>query len=299
MADLLWGIDLGGTKIEGVVTSRESPTSPLVRLRVPTESDRGYQHVLSQVRGLLESMAQAVGSRPKVVGFGTPGTVDPQSKTLKNSNTLCLNKMPLGADLSTALGVDVRISNDANCFALAEAQWGAGKGAQVVFGVILGTGVGGGIVVDGRVWGGAQGNGGEWGHNVLIEGGTPCYCGKAGCVEGVISGPALETWYAERSGERRSLNEIFQRAEEGSDAAAQQTRQRLCSEFGRAISVVINILDPEVIVLGGGVSRVSDLYVAGIESAKKYVFNDRFDTKIVQHELGDSAGVYGAAALSQ
>ena len=176
---------------------------------------------------------------------------------------------------------------------------GAGQGAKNVFGVIMGTGVGGGVVVDGRVLNGLQGIAGEWGHNVLDQQGPACYCGKSGCVEKIISGPATELFYKQRSGQERRLSEIVELHRSGKDAVATETITRLSTWFGRAITVVINILDPEMVVLGGGVSNVDELYTIGIEEAKRAVFNNRLETPIVRNKLGDSAGVFGAALLTQ
>lgn len=293
--ELCWGVDLGGTKIEGVVVSPHSPNRPRARVRLSTEQERGYGHILSQIEALVSALAREVGEMPRVIGVGTPGTIDPERGTLKNSNTLCLNDQPFPKDLAHRIGAEVRVSNDANCFTLAEARWGAGQGAECVFGVILGTGVGGGVVFRDAVWSGAQGNAGEWGHNVLDASGPACYCGKAGCVETIISGPALENWYAVQAGKRLSLAEIV--AHQESDAVARATIERLCIYFGQAISTVINILDPQVIVLGGGVSKVGRIYETWNAQAQKYVFNDRLDARVVPHALGDSAGVFGAAAL--
>jgi predicted NBD/HSP70 family sugar kinase len=197
--------------------------------------------------------------------------------------------------MATALGTNVEIANDANCLALAEATLGAAKGADTVFGVILGTGVGGGIVVREHVLNGAQGIAGEWGHNVLIPDGEQCYCGKRGCVETVLSGPALQRFYESRSGQKRMLKEILALAD--SDPEARATMDRLIDYFGQGISVVINILDPEVIVLGGGVGNIEALYTEGARSAERHVFNNQMRTKIVRPLLGDSAGVFGAAML--
>jgi predicted NBD/HSP70 family sugar kinase len=293
--ELCWGVDIGGTKIEGVVVSPDRPDQPRARLRIPTEQEQGYGHLLSQVETLVNELARAVGERPSVIGVGTPGTIDPERGTLKNSNTLCLNGQPVLKDLAVCLRAEVRVSNDANCFALAEALWGAGKGAECVFGVILGTGVGGGVVFRDAVWSGAQGNAGEWGHNVLDAFGTACYCGKSGCVETLISGPALEAWYAAKSGCSLTMAEIA--ANQEHDVVAKETIGRLCTYFGQAIATVINILDPQVIVLGGGVSKIEALYETWKTYARKHVFNDRLDTRVVPHALGDSAGVFGAAAL--
>jgi predicted NBD/HSP70 family sugar kinase len=276
-----------------------SPSSiePICRLRIDTESAKGYDHIIFQIKTLLEKAANTVGEKPARLGIGTPGALEPSSATLKNSNTLCLNNKPFKKDLENALAISIQIANDANCFALAEAKLGAAKGAETVFGVIMGTGVGGGIVVNGKALNGAQGIAGEWGHNILEEKGEPCYCGKNGCVETVLSGVRLEKFYENRSGVSRKLKEIVERHQLGIDAEASATVKRLTDNFGKAIASVINILDPDVIVLGGGVGNIDALYGEGIESAKKFVFNHKFETKIVKPLLGDSAGVFGAAML--
>jgi predicted NBD/HSP70 family sugar kinase len=193
------------------------------------------------------------------------------------------------------------MANDANCFALAEARLGVVKekfkDAKVVFGVIMGTGVGGGLVINGEVINGLQGIGGEWGHNFLDESGGPCYCGKTGCVEKVISGPALEKFYHGKSGVQKSMKEIVKLAEEGKDVVANETMKRLTFFYGKALSVIINIVDPDVIVIGGGVGNIDLIYTTGREEVTKNVFNNRLETPIARPMLGDSAGVFGAAFL--
>lgn len=297
----IWGIDLGGTKIEGVVLESKENPEVIRRLRIPTEADQGYAHVLGQVHRLVEVLASETGVKPMKIGMGTPGTIDPITRNLKNSNTTCLNGMPFQADLEKLLGIELAMANDANCFAVAETQFGAVKEnmpeARVVFGVIMGTGVGGGLVVDGKVINGRQGIAGEWGHNFLDERGGACYCGKTGCVETLLSGPASERFYESLTGEKLRLKEIVQRAENGEDAAATQTMQRLVELFGSAIAFIINIIDPDAIVIGGGVGNIDLLYTRGVEEAKKHVFNPRLDTVFLKPRLGDSAGVFGAALL--
>lgn len=295
----LWGIDLGGTKIEGVIL--ESADNPHVRFRerIPTEAFRGYEHMVSQLTKMVRIMTDAAGYSPQRIGIGTPGTLDPQLRVMKNCNTTALNGKPLKGDLEAALGAKLYMANDANCFALAEARHGAVRknfpDASVVFGVIMGTGVGGGLVVNGEVINGLQGIAGEWGHNFLDDSGGPCYCGKSGCVEKVLSGPALEKFYQDRTGNKKSLREIV--ADCDSDPAAGETIRRLTDFFGRAISVIINIVDPDVIVIGGGVGNIEPIYSDGILSIKKNIFNNRVETPIVKPLLGDSAGVIGAAFL--
>jgi fructokinase len=297
----LWGIDLGGTKIECAVLDSDHNLEVVARMRLPTESAQGYEHILSQISKLIDMVAEQVGERPTKIGFATPGVLEPESKLMKNSNTICLNGMPMQQDLEKILGIPVQLANDANCFALAEALMGAGKdypNAEVVFGVIMGTGVGGGLVVNNKIIGGHHGIGGEWGHNVLEHDGEPCYCGKAGCVEQVISGPALERYYEKISGEKLSLKVILEKYQEGNDGFAKATIERLLDYYGRAISTLINVLDPGLIVIGGGVGNIDLLYTAGYERIKKYIFNKGVvTTPILKPRLGDSAGVFGAALL--
>jgi len=299
----LWGIDLGGTKIEGAIMKSSYSAETTFRDRVPTEADKGYEHVLSQIKKIVDMMAEQAGYRPSTIGIGTPGTMDPYTGLFKNSNSIVLNHKPLRTDLEKLLGLEVLAANDANCFALAETRLGVVKkqfpNAEVVFGVIMGTGCGGGIVVNNKVINGLQGIAGEWGHNFLDESVGQCYCGKIGCVENVIAGPALERYYQKQSGNSLRLKEIVKCAQEKSDPIAVQTLERLHEMFGKALSVVINILDPDVIVIGGGVGNISSLYNEGINHLKKYVFNDRFDTPVVKPLLGDSAGVFGAAFLTE
>lgn len=297
----LWGIDLGGTKIEGIILSSATDPQILFRDRVPTEADQGYEHILGQVVKLVDMMKKAAGYIPERIGFATPGTLDPKMGVMKNCNTTAMNGQPMKSDLAQRLGVAVSMANDADCFALAEARYGVVKekfpDARIVFGVIMGTGVGGGLVVDGRAIVGLQGIAGEWGHNFLHESGGPCYCGKSGCVEKVISGPALEKYYFSETGNKKPLKDIVALAESKVDPTAQKTMLRLVEYFGVALSVIVNILDPDVIVIGGGVGNIDLLYDRGVDAVKKNVFNPRLDTPIVRPSLGDSAGVFGAAYL--
>jgi fructokinase len=255
MNQALWGIDLGGTKIEGVILESICHPRPILRTRIDTEATKGYDHLLNQILRLVQEMEQRSGLRPVAIGFGTPGILDPSLRTMKNCNTVILNGKPLQDDLALRLGVPVVLANDANCFALAETQWGIvseeAPGARMVFGIIMGTGVGGGLVIDGKIWGGHHGIGGEWGHNYLDESGGPCYCGRSGCVETVISGPATERFYFGLTGQPLSLKEIVARYREGSDP----------EELGR------------------------------------FIFNNRVEVRLLKPSLGDSAGVFGAAAL--
>lgn len=298
-SEFKWGIDLGGTKIECAVLDKNNEV--LIRKRVPTGAENGYTHILNQIRTLTGSVASELGVKPTRIGFATPGTLVPATQRMKNCNTVCMNGQPMKADLEATLELPVSIANDANCFALAETLMGAGRrfpDAELVFGVIMGTGVGGGLVVNKKVINGHQGLGGEWGHNILEENGDPCYCGKRGCVEKVISGVGLENHYEKLTGNRISLREIAARKEAGNDPAAEATMERLLEYYGRALSTLVNVLDPDLIIIGGGVGNIDLLYTEGYERIKKYVFNEgQLSTPVCKPVLGDSAGVFGAALL--
>ncbi|MCC7465166.1 MAG: ROK family protein [Saprospiraceae bacterium] len=297
----LFGIDLGGTKLEGIVLESRNNPVPLCRLRIPTEADKGYAHIISRIVTMRNMLEQESGQKAMHLGIGHPGTLDPNTGLIKNANTTVLNGKPFNADLKEALGIPVRLANDANCFAVAEALMGAVPdavpNATVVFGVIMGTGVGGGWVLHGKVHNGRQGIGGEWGHNFLDDTGGLCYCGKTGCVEKVISGPALEKHYFELSGENRPLREIVALAETGQDTVAKQTMDRLLHFYGKAMATVINMMDPDAVILGGGVGNIDRLYSDGPAEVQKHLFNPRIDTIFLRPKLGDSAGVFGAALL--
>ena len=297
----LWGIDLGGTKIEGAILPSLNDPAPIIRTRIDTEASKGYEHIISQIEKLVANMKEESGLQPRSIGFGTPGVLDPGLQTMKNCNSTALNGKPLKKDLEDVLKIPVVLANDANCFALAETHWGIVKekfpGAKVVFGIIMGSGVGGGIVFEGKVWNGCHGIAGEWGHNYLDDSGGACYCGKTGCVETIISGPSLQRFYAGITGNNISLKEIMNRYHQQNDEAAKQTIQRLCRFFGKAVSVVTNLLDPDVIVIGGGVGNIDAIYTDGIKSLKEFIFNNSVDVPILKPSLGDSAGVFGAAAL--
>ncbi|HDZ8928328.1 TPA: ROK family protein [Aeromonas dhakensis] len=293
-----WGIDLGGTKCECVVLDGDEV---LLRHRIPTERAGGYDHMIGQIAKLVAECADKLGQRPALIGMGTPGARDPQTGLMKNCNTTELNGKPFKEDLERRLGVPVLIANDANCFALAETHLGAVRqhhpDAKVVFGIIMGTGVGSGIVINGRILNGHHGIAGEWGHNVLSPDGPECYCGKRGCVETFISGPALEAWYEAKAKRHLSLAKIA--AATAYDHVAKLTIDRLHLLFGQALANVVNILDPDVIVIGGGVGNVQSLYRAGRETILPFLFNPCFATPIIAPALGDSAGVFGAALLAR
>ncbi|NRB62033.1 MAG: ROK family protein [Saprospiraceae bacterium] len=299
---MLWGLDLGGTKIEGVVLAGTNHPEVVSRIRLPTESKKGYDHVINQIGRLIDQLKKETGGIPAHIGMGTPGAIDPPTGLLKNSNSTVLNGKPFHRDLEDRLGYKFVLANDANCFAIAETRMGVVpdhiQNPKLCFGVIMGTGVGGGLVINGQVHDGLQGIGGEWGHSFLDESGGACYCGQVGCVETVISGPALQRFYARESGEERLLKDIIQRHRQGSDSYASKTMERLIHFFGKGIANLINILDPDAIIIGGGVGNIDELYTEGVEKIKSFVFNPRLDTKILKPKLGDSAGVFGAAFLT-
>ncbi|HLY71454.1 MAG TPA: ROK family protein [Puia sp.] len=297
----IWGIDLGGTKIEGVILTSIEDSTPVIRTRIDTEALNGYQHIVRQIKKLVDDMQAKSGLSPQAIGLGTPGVLDPMLQTMKNCNSTALNGKPLKKDVEDILQMPVVLANDANCFALAETHWGIVKekapDAKMVFGIILGTGVGGGIVINGKVWTGCHGIGGEWGHNFLDESGGACYCGKTGCVETIISGPALERYYTLIAGKKSRLKEIVQDYRQGTDENAIKTMERLYHFFGKGVSVITNLLDPDVIVVGGGVGNIDGIYTEGKNNLGKYIFNNHVDVPILRPSLGDSAGVFGAAAL--
>ncbi len=289
------GIDLGGTKIEGVVLC-DHPTEPRIRNRIPTPRSAGYESILSAVIDLIGQLHREAGGGPATIGIGIPGIVSTTHGRVKNANTTALIGHSLKEDLEKRLGRTICVENDANCFALAEALHGAGRGAHCVFGVILGTGVGGGIVLNGRIWPGAQGIAGEWGHTTLDRSGPLCYCGRRGCVETYLSGPGLTNAYRKAGGEPARAEEIWERAGKG-DSPAREVVIRYKELFGQAMAQVINILDPDLIVLGGGVSNAPGLAEEAAELIAPHLFNDEVLTKVRRHWLGDSAGVLGAAWL--
>ncbi len=287
------GIDLGGTKIEGVLLGPAGEVR--LKKRIDTEREGGYEHIVSRVQGLYRDLAAAADG-PASFGIGTPGAVSARTGAMKNSNTTCLNGRPLRLDLERAVGRPLRIENDANCFALAEGTLGAGKGQRMVFGVIMGTGCGGGLMMDGQVWTGPQSIGGEWGHMSIDPNGPACYCGNRGCVETFISGGGLENVYLTETGSRKSAVEIVEAFRAG-EPAARARMEDFFERFGRSLANLISVLDPDVVVMGGGLSSVRELYTVGREAVRKHVFSDSLETPIVPNQLGDSAGVLGAALI--
>jgi fructokinase len=292
------GIDLGGTKIEGLALGDDG--RELDRRRIP--APRGnYDDTVRAVADLVSAIETAVNARG-TVGVGIPGAISPATGLIKNANSTWLNGRRLADDLSRALNREVRLANDANCFALSEATDGAAAGATVVFGVIIGTGTGGGVVVNGRIVVGANAIGGEWGHNPLPapdddeRPGPACYCGRAGCIETFLSGPALARDYIALGGTDLAASEVAARALEG-DPLAVLSLDRYERRFARAIASVINVLDPDVVVLGGGLSNIERLYERVPALWGRHIFSDHVSTRLVRARHGDASGVRGAAWL--
>jgi len=288
------GIDLGGTKIEGIVLDEEG--GELFRKRVETQRELGYRHILNRVTELYGELAAQIQHQPHTLGLGAPGVVSPRTGLMKNANTTCLIGQPVKSDLETLLGRKIEIQNDANCFALAEALHGAGRGKNLVFGVIMGTGCGGGIVHKGEVIVGRQAIAGEWGHTSIDPNGPICYCGQRGCVETCISGGGAEARYVEKFGIKKSFREIEKDFYAGEPKAV-EFMKKFFRQFGRALANLIDVLDPDIVVLGGGVSNFDALYAEGVAKVKEFVFSDSLETPIVKNQLGDSAGVIGAAMI--
>jgi fructokinase len=292
------GIDLGGTKTE--IIALDASGAVLLRRREPTPA-HDYAAMLSLVARLVHDAERELGDAA-TIGIGTPGSASHATGLLRNSNSVYLNGKPLQEDLERLLGREVRIANDANCFALSEARDGAGEGAQAVFGVILGTGVGGGIVIGGRAIEGANRIAGEWGHNPLPwprddeRPGPPCYCGKRGCIETFLSGPGLTRDHEAHTGTRLAAEAVVEGVARG-DAAAASTLARYESRLARALAAVINVLDPDVVVLGGGLSNVERLYDVVPRLWCEWVFSDVAHTRLARNRHGDSSGVRGAAWL--
>jgi predicted NBD/HSP70 family sugar kinase len=292
------GVDLGGTKIE--LVALDAAGHELLRRRVPTPQG-DYDATLHAVVELVRDAERELGAQG-TVGIGTPGAISPATGLMKNCNSTCLNGRPLKHDIEIALGREVRLANDANCFALSEAVDGAGAGLDVVFGVILGTGVGGGVAVRGRALSGPNAIAGEWGHSPLPwprddeRPGPDCYCGKAGCIETFLSGPGLARDHHAHTGQALDAARIASRAASG-DAACEATLARYEDRLARGLATVINLLDPDAIVLGGGVGNIARLYENVPRLWGRYVFSDRVTTKLLAPYHGDSGGVRGAAWL--
>ncbi len=282
------GVDLGGTKTEAILLDEK--LNVVERKRVPTPQNN-YQEIIDNICSLINDVSSDTSDFS--LGICIPGAISKQTGLIKNSNTQCLIGKPLKEDLETKLGKKVSMENDANCFTMAEATMGIATEYDLVFGVIMGTGVGGGIVINGKLHSGRTNIAGEWGHHTLHRNGNPCYCGKNGCVETYLSGPALEKRWSSITGKPQPLPEIISNIDE----VNQKWKDEFLENFGYGLANVIDILDPDAIVLGGGLSNIDFLYSEGKESVYDKVFSDLVDTPILKNKLGDSAGVFGACLL--
>jgi len=291
------GIDLGGTKTEAILLD---PTGTVLwRQRRPTPRGEGYDAVLSVVAEMiLETASQLPPHAPYTVGVGIPGSIDASTNLVRNANSTCLIGKPLQTDMERLIGCPVAVRNDADCFTLAECHAGAGQGYGLVFGIIMGTGCGGGVCINGVVREGPHRIAGEWGHLSVDPNGTTCYCGNRGCVETLISGSGVEGAYFRAYGKQLTMDEIVALARSG-ERQSREIFDRFLDDFGRCLGGLISILDPEAIVLGGGLSNIDELYTVGRERVRRYAFHDNLQTPILKHRLGDSAGVFGAAWIGQ
>ena len=285
------GIDLGGTKIEAIIIDDQFQV--IDRKRIPTLRDEGYDAIINRIIDLSKEMI-GIGDIDGPIGICTPGTIEATTGLLKNSNTVCLIGKPIQKDMEDALGIPVLMENDANCFALAEATIGAAKKYDVVFGVILGTGCGAGIVMNKKIHRGANAIAGEWGHHTLYPDGRSCYCGNQGCTESYISGTALESEWKELTGEFATVTDVI---DNKMYEPHPEWKENFMMNFGRALSNVIDILDPDAIVMGGGLSKVDLLYTEGMQAVYKESFSEVVRTPIIKNKLGDSGGVFGAAMI--
>lgn len=286
------GIDLGGTKIEGVVLDPNNNES--LRKRIPTEREQGYDAILNKIHSLYTELTNHIDNQEHSFGIGTPGSISKDSSLLKNSNTVCMNGKPLLEDLKKKLNHSVSIENDANCFAMAEAVLGAGKQNSFVFGVIIGTGCGGGLIINGQLRKGPHD--GEWGHMIMDPSGPEHYRGFPGVIENYISGAGIESLYEVEYMQKKSLKDIVDDFRSGKENEVIFMDQFL-ENFGTAMANLINGVDPDLIVLGGGVSNIDELYTLGLERVQKHFDEPLQSPIIVRHQLGDSAGVLGAALI--
>lgn len=287
------GVDLGGTKTEAVILDQDH--NEIFRKRISTSQDKGYEGLLDDIHLLYQEMCDKIDHHVHTFGIGTPGALT-KTGVMKNANIISMNGKPFVADLERKLGRRVARDNDSNCFVMAEATFGAAKGKKIIFGAILGTGVGGGILYNGKLVSGLQSIAGEWGHTIIGSVGPKCYCGKIGCVETFISGSGVEKKYFEVTKESVPMTEIVKKFRLG-DEVAKVIMTEFFVYFGKSFSNLISILDPDIIVIGGGLSNIDEIYSIGINKVRDYIFNDELMTPIVRNKCGDSAGVLGAALL--
>jgi len=285
------GIDLGGTKTEGILLDEKLEV--IERKRLPTNQQEGYSSIVNLIKNLVDDLKQKTDDSVSI-GICTPGALSKQSGVIKNSNTQCLIGKDIKNDLENVLKQKISIENDANCFTLAESKLGSAKNFDMVFGVIMGTGVGGGIVIKEQIHNGRTNIAGEWGHHCIRPEGNSCYCGKRGCVETYLSGPALEKRWNDLSGKRQTISEILQNSDESMFTT---WKNELLENFALALGNVIDILDPDAIVLGGGLSNIPFLYDEGQSYVHQQVFTDQINTPVLKNKLGDSAGVFGACMI--
>ena len=285
------GIDLGGTKIEGILLDENF--NEITRKRISTNQDQGYDSILKSISSLIQDLRTKSNSEASI-GICTPGIISKNTGLIKNSNTQCLIGKPLKNDLENVLEQKISMENDANCFALAEAILGAGKNFDLVFGVIMGTGVGGGIIIRKKIHTGRVNIAGEWGHHCIRPDGNSCYCGNNGCIETYISGPALERYWTKLTYKTEPLHEIVKKLD---SEVGKRWKEDFLENFGLGLANVIDILDPDAIILGGGVSNIDFLYDEGKNAVYEKVFSDQIDTPILKNELGDSSGVFGACMI--
>lgn len=291
------GIDLGGTKTEAILLAPDD--SVLWRQRRPTPRADGYEAVLTQVTEMIrESADQLPAGIPCTVGIGIPGSLDSTTGLVRNANSTCLIGHPLQTDIERLIGAPVKIRNDADCFTLAECHSGAGRGYGLVFGVIMGTGCGGGICINGVVREGSHRIAGEWGHLSMDRNGAECYCGKRGCVETLISGSGVEAAFLREYGQKLTMDEIVVQAHAG-EPRCRAAFDRFLEDFGRCLGGLISIIDPDAVVLGGGLSNIEELYSTGRDHVRRCAFHDDLRTPILKNVLGDSAGVFGAAWIGR
>ena len=290
------GIDLGGTKIEGIVLDENA--KEIQRKRIPNGKEEGYKAVLNNIKSVYDDLCESINNADHKVGIGMPGSISKQTGLLKNCNITFMNGKPFKEDLIETLGHNVGVENDANCFAMAEALIGAGKGKDLVFGVILGTGVGGGLVYKGQVIQGMRENAGEWGHSTINFDGPEWCSGTPGAVESYLSGTGIQLNHEKKFGQKLSTSDIVYNYRKG-EREATETMNEFLELFGISIANIIKFLDPDVIVLGGGVSNVDEIYEEGLKRVKKYCLNQDLYTAVVKNEYGDSAGVFGAALIGQ
>jgi len=285
------GIDLGGTKIEGILLDENF--NEITRKRISTNQDQGYDSILKSISSLIQDLHTKSNSDASI-GICTPGIISKNTGLIKNSNTQCLIGKPLKNDLENILEQKISMENDANCFALAEATLGAGKNFDLVFGVIMGTGVGGGVIIRKKIHTGRANIAGEWGHHCVRPDGNSCYCGNNGCIETYISGPALERYWTKLTYKTEPLHEIVKKLD---TETGKIWKEDFLENFGLGLANVIDILDPDAIILGGGVSNIDFLYDEGKNVVYEKVFSDQIDTPILKNELGDSSGVFGACMI--